>query len=90
VGQCGCLLPNAESCRSQRLASQIELESIIDFGQLSPSINSTYFPSTPTDTYFWSSSLAAGLPSSAGIVYFLNGATNIFGMAGSEYVRCVR
>jgi len=34
---------------SWRLPSRIELESIVDFGQSSPSINGTYFPSTPKD-----------------------------------------
>jgi len=74
---------------SWRLPSRIELESIVDFGQSSPSINGTYFPSTPKD-WFWSSSPVAGSPSYAWGVYFFNGSASYGVVSGAGYVRCVR
>ena len=74
---------------SWRLPSRIELESIVDFGQSSPSINGTYFPSTPKD-WFWASSPVAGSPSYAWGVYFFNGSASYGVVSGAGYVRCVR
>jgi hypothetical protein len=72
-----------------RLPTIIELTSIVDLGQSSPSINVTFFPATQGN--FWSSSPEFGSPANAWIVYFDNG-----GAAGTDYmgllchVRCVR
>jgi hypothetical protein len=72
-----------------RLPTQIELMSIVDLGQSNPSINSTYFPSTPSN-YFWSSSPVAGSPSDAWVVDFFTGNTNDIAVSGTYPVRCVR
>jgi hypothetical protein len=73
-----------------RMPSQIELESIVDFGQSNPSINGTYFPSTPSN-YFWSSSPLAGSSSSAWLVYFYDGSTdNGTPVSPTISMRCVR
>jgi hypothetical protein len=72
-----------------RLPSRIELESIVDFGQSSPSINGTYFPSTPKD-WFWSSSPVAGSPSDAWGVDFYGGYAANDVVSDTGYVRCVR
>jgi Protein of unknown function (DUF1566) len=76
-----------------RVPSEAELFSIVDVGQYSPSINTTYFPATPLGTY-WSSTLSAGSPDQAWCVDFLyNGGTalgNAKGGSPSYYVRCVR
>jgi hypothetical protein len=72
-----------------RLPSAVELMSIVDLGQLSPSINGTYFPSTPSN-YFWSSSPVAGSPSYAWLVDFTNGFTDNFVISFTIDVRCVR
>jgi formylglycine-generating enzyme required for sulfatase activity len=72
-----------------RLPSIIELSSIVDYGQQSPSINPTYFPSTPAD-YFWSSSSLGGSSSSAWGVDFYYGSTGYHGVSDTGLVRCVR
>jgi hypothetical protein len=72
-----------------RLPSIIELVSIVDYGQDNPSINPTYFPSTPAYT-FWSSSLLAGSSSGAWVVGFDDGFTGVGGVSNTIDVRCVR
>jgi len=72
-----------------RLPSRIELYSIVDAGQSNPSINGTYFPSTPPN-WFWSSSPVAGSPSLAWGVYFYYGDTYYGDITNTTNVRCVR
>jgi len=72
-----------------RLPSVIELSSIVDLGQSYPSINPTYFPSTPSD-FFWSASPLAGSSSDAWFVYFVYGYTYNFDISNAGFVRCVR
>jgi hypothetical protein len=73
-----------------RLPSRIELVSIVDFGVSSgATINATYFPSTPTSS-FWSSSPLAGSSSFAWLVVFVVGYTDYAGVSSNSYVRCVR
>jgi hypothetical protein len=72
-----------------RLPSIIELASIVDLGQSNPSMNGTYFPSTPAN-WFWSSSPVAGSSSYAWLVAFNTGATCYGGVSNSVFVRCVR
>jgi hypothetical protein len=67
----------------------IEPVSIVDYGRKNPSIDPTYFPSTPAYA-FWSSS-----PSSVSLapwryVNFNLGDTSSAGPAGLQDVRCVR
>jgi hypothetical protein len=74
-----------------RLPSMIELVSIVDYGHGGPSIDPTYFPSTPASS-FWSSSPLAGA-SSYGygcIVDFDHGYTYNVDVSYSFLVRCVR
>jgi hypothetical protein len=77
-----------------RLPSRIELTSIVDLGVLSDTtINSAYFPSTPSNA-FWSLSPVAGSPSSAWdsawSVSFNIGVIYSLATASTYYVRCVR
>jgi hypothetical protein len=72
-----------------RLPSRIEVVSIVDFGPSSPAINTTYFPSTPSD-YFWSSSSLAGSSSYAWLVDFGFGRTYYLPGSNPSFVRCVR
>jgi hypothetical protein len=72
-----------------RLPTIIELTSIVDLGQSSPSINVTFFP-TPPAAAFWSSSPVAGSPSLAWGVFFYYGDTLGDDMSLSYDVRCVR
>jgi hypothetical protein len=71
-----------------RLPSRIELVSIADPGH-SPSINSTYFPSTPTKLY-WSSSEFVGSSSEAWIASFTDGSSGQEVVFSTYNVRCVR
>lgn len=84
-----------------RLPSMIELYSIVDLGQSAPSINGTYFPSTPSNSTFWSSSPAACWPNTIGSsppsgsvegtwhVNFADGNTSL-SESSHLTVRCVR
>jgi hypothetical protein len=73
-----------------RLPSVIELASIVDLGQSSPSINGTYFPSTPASC-FWSASPEASSPYGAWAVCFDYGSSEDGGNRSYwNYVRCVR
>ena len=72
-----------------RLPTLKELQTIVDYSQSNPSIDSTAFPSTPA-SYFWSSSPVAGSPSLAWSVYFFNGNTSNGAISTTINVRCVR
>jgi hypothetical protein len=72
-----------------RLPKRIELVSIVDFGRSGPAINTTYFPSTPSSS-FWSSSLLAGPWSSGWGVHFYFGGTSNSHVSTTYNVRCVR
>ena len=72
-----------------RLPTKLELESIVDDTRVSPAIDPTAFPSTPS-AYFWSSSPYVG---SSGYAWFVNfnGGVSFYGDASNTYrVRCVR
>jgi hypothetical protein len=69
-----------------RLPSAIELVSIVDYGESSPSINGTYFPSAPAAS-FWSSSVG---PTYAWKVNFGDGSTSTDDVTKTYNVRCVR
>lgn len=73
-----------------RLPDEFELQSIVDYGRSSaPSINTTFFPGTPSD-YFWSSSSSAGTVSYAWCAVFSAGVVNSSGKTNTLHVRCVR
>jgi hypothetical protein len=73
-----------------RLPSFVELVSLLDLGTSSPSINTTYFPGTPS-TFFWSSTPYAGTPGNYWDVHFDGGYTfGDVGSSGGFYARCVR
>ncbi|MBK7001585.1 MAG: DUF1566 domain-containing protein [Rhodoferax sp.] len=59
-----------------RLPSVKELQGIVDFGRSNPTIDPTYFPNTPTDSYYWTSSPYSDGSSSAWYVHFLYGEVN--------------
>jgi hypothetical protein len=72
-----------------RLPTAKELQTIVDESRMSPSIDPTAFPSTPSD-YFWSSSPLAGSSSLAWYVYFSYGNPGSGVVSGAYSVRCVR
>jgi hypothetical protein len=72
-----------------RLPSIIELASIVDLGQSYPSINGTYFSTTP-QYVFWSSSPLAGSSSNAWLVGFYDGTLYNYDASNPSNVRCVR
>jgi hypothetical protein len=73
-----------------RLPTVIELTSIVDYGQGNPSINGVYFPNTPSDDFFWTSTRWAESSSSAWYIYFNFGYTNYLTGNYALYARCVR
>jgi Protein of unknown function (DUF1566) len=73
------------------LPSRIQLVSIVDIGQLMAKIDGTYFPSTPADVPFWSSTRVASFLSSAWSVTFDGvSLTDMGGSSDLDRVRCVR
>jgi hypothetical protein len=73
-----------------RLPDRNELQSIVDYGRGSPSIDPTAFPGTPYN-YFWSSSSSYwGSFSNAWRVYFNFGNVSNCDKSYSNNVRCIR
>ena len=72
-----------------RLPNIKELVSIADKTRISPAIDVTAFPVTPSDWY-WSSTPYAGDSSYAWLVYFYNGRVSDSYRNGSNHVRLVR
>lgn len=72
-----------------RLPNDIELMSIVNYGQLGIMIDYTYFPNTQAG-YYWSSTKQTQYPSYAWDVDFLNGYVSYDGKANTYYSRCVR
>ena len=66
-----------------------ELQGIVDYKEVNPSIDKDAFPSTPA-YYFWSASLRAGNPSHAWSVYFYYGYVYYRDISNTYVVRCVR
>lgn len=73
-----------------RLPNIIELQSLVEFGCYSPSINGTQFPATGTGYYWWSSTTYALFASYAWYVDFNNGSLDTYGKNGNLQVRLVR
>ncbi len=72
-----------------RIPRKKELETIIDFRAVNPSIDVTAFPNTPAAS-FWTSTPVAGTPSWRWTVDFNNGYTSNFPTFSMNGVRCVR
>ncbi|MBI5543329.1 MAG: DUF1566 domain-containing protein [Deltaproteobacteria bacterium] len=73
-----------------RLPTTIELQSILDRSTEDPTVNTTAFPNTPTEEWFWSSSPDASDGSSAWRVYFRYGYSSLYSQSVNGYARCVR
>ena len=83
---------NAASHRGQagwRLPNRTELESLVKIDAHSPAIDDTYFPATPSNWY-WTSTTHALDPADAWFVNFGNGLPNASYKAGAYRVRLVR
>ena len=72
-----------------RLPTSVELESIVDHGRVSPSIDTAYFKHTSSNSY-WSSTTYEGSKYYAWRVYFGSGSAYDYYKDYSFYVRCVR
>jgi len=72
-----------------RLPTISELETIIDYSNYNPVINSTVFPNSRS-AYYWSSTTYAGSPVVAWIVDLGGGGVYLGVKAFAYYVRCVR
>jgi len=79
-----------KACDDWRLPRIDELNTIAEHGKYSPAINSTIFPSTAMDYYFWSASVNAMDPSFKEIMDFEFGDHGFFPKGGSHSVRLVR
>ena len=73
-----------------RLPQSIELVSIVDTGTYNPSIDSTVFPGTSAEGFYWSSTPYVGLPDNMWGVYFNNGYAAYNPSWWAKSVRCVR
>jgi hypothetical protein len=72
-----------------RLPNIKEHQSIVDYSQQNPSINSAYFLNAQSN-YYWSSTTYAPTPTAAWFVYFTDGYISYSNKANSYFVRCVR
>jgi hypothetical protein len=73
-----------------RVPTVVELVSLVDYSESSPSIDPVAFPGTPQLAYFWTSTPFAGNGSNAWVVYFYYGHTYYKSVANTYNVRCVR
>lgn len=65
-----------------------ELESLLNFGVVSPTIDTTYFPGT-LPSHYWSSSTYIQSPTDAWTVFFNNGVSFWYAKSSGRYARCV-
>ena len=72
-----------------RLPTVAELQTLVDEAAWRPSIDPAYFPSTPEEA-FWSSSSAGGSPSKGWVVHFFFGDAFDTETTGNTRARCVR
>jgi len=72
-----------------RLPAIDELRSIVDRSRTFPAIDTSFFPGTPSNS-FWSSSPVVGSPSSGRLVNFDNGDAYDGAATSSNRARCVR
>lgn len=73
-----------------RVPELIELLSIVDEFRHSPAIDLTFFPDTPSESIWWSSTLRADRPEAALYVSFRDGGNAAFDRTLTLRVRCVR
>ena len=73
-----------------RLPTPQELLTIVDNSRYNPAIDTTYFPNTPSTSYFWSSSTFVYNTNFAWIVYFNYGFVYYDDKSNGSNVRCVR
>jgi hypothetical protein len=85
--QCACLA--IDGVAGWRLPSRIELASIADWTTSAPSLDSSAFPNTPSES-FWSSSLLNGDPGLSFLVDFDSSHTSYSDMGYTYRARCVR
>ncbi|MBI4740001.1 MAG: DUF1566 domain-containing protein [Betaproteobacteria bacterium] len=72
-----------------RMPSKDELLGLVNTSY-TPAIDPIYFPNTPSSSWFWSGSLAAGYPYRALDVYFGNGDVYVSDRSDGDRVRLVR
>ncbi|MDD5016352.1 MAG: DUF1566 domain-containing protein [Atribacterota bacterium] len=72
-----------------RLPNVKELQSIVNYQNVGPAINTTYFPNAQSD-YYWSSTTYAGYSVYAWLVYFNDGNVSFDYKFNPYQVRCVR
>jgi hypothetical protein len=84
-----CSTLTAPSGGGWRLPTIAELQTLVDETVALPSIDTGYFPSTPTES-FWASSSLAGWPDYAWSVFFAYGYAVDNGATAADRARCVR
>ena len=82
-------LVQAQSQAGWRLPNAKELASIVDRSRVSPAIDGTAFPGTPSNWY-WTSSPYVGGSANAWGVSFYDGYVNYYNRYYGSYVRLVR
>ncbi|HEX3697901.1 MAG TPA: DUF1566 domain-containing protein [Polyangia bacterium] len=84
---CACL--TIDGLAGWRLPSRIELASLADWSIANPSIDSTAFPDTPSDS-FWTSSVMVEDRGLEWLVFFGSGFTSYADMTYAYRARCLR
>jgi hypothetical protein len=84
---CECL--SIDGMGGWRLPSRIELASLTDWSIVNPSIDSSVFPGTPSES-FWTATGLSSDPLLAYLVYFGNGHTSYAELGYPYHARCVR
>lgn len=72
-----------------RLPTMNELQTIVDVGASAPAIDTTAFPSTPTDAAYWTSTPYVGAPGAYWTLTFAIGRTSQTQQTEPLLVRCV-